>query len=115
MMDSILNTIKQMLGIPIDDTAFDTDIIANINSTLMILNQLGVGPSTVFSIESNSSLWSDFLTDVSTYQAVKTYIFLKVKLFFDPPVTSFVLDSMKSQILELEVRLAMQVPIPPVV
>lgn len=113
MTESILNTIKQMLGIPTTDTAFDTDIIININSAFMVLNQLGVGPDTVYSISNSTPVWSDFLTEVSMYSAVKTYIYLKVKLTFDPPGTSFLLDAIKNQILEYEWRLTAQVPIPP--
>jgi hypothetical protein len=113
MIESILNTIKQLLGIPVADTAFDTDIIVNINSAFMNLQQLGVGPDTVYSIENSTPIWSDFLTDVTMYQAAKTYIYLKVKLVFDPPGTSFHLDAIKSQIAELEWRLAVQVPVPP--
>jgi hypothetical protein len=112
-MESILNTIKQLLGIPIEDNAFDTDIIVNINSVFMNLNQLGIGPATVYFIEDNTQLWSNFLVDEPMYAAVKTYIYLKVKMVFDPPTTSFILDAMGRQIQELEWRLAVQVPIPP--
>lgn len=113
MVDSILDTIKAMLGIPTTDTAFDNDIIVNINSAFMVLNQLGVGPETVYSIENSTPVWSDFLTDPEMYSGAKTYIYLKVKLVFDPPATSFLLDAINNQILELAWRLAVQVPIPP--
>jgi hypothetical protein len=114
MMDSILNTIKKLLGILIDDTAFDQDLLVHINSTFMTLNQLGIGPATVYSIESSTPTWFDFLgTDVAMYSLVKTYMFLKVRMAFDPPGTSFVLESLKSQITEYEWRLSVQVPIPP--
>lgn len=114
MEESILNTIKKMLGIPTTDTAFDTDIITNINSVFMILHQLGVGPeSTPFEIQDDTNTWGDFVTDPIYYSAVKTYIYLKVKLMFDPAGTSFVLDAMHRQIQELEWRLCTQVPIPP--
>lgn len=112
MIDSILNTIKQMLGISLGDTAFDTDVIVNINSALMVLNQLGVGPSTIFQIENASAEWADFLEDPNFYSPVKTYIYLKVKMVFDPPSTSFVLSALMDQIKELEWRLNVQVPIP---
>lgn len=112
-MESILNTIKQLLGIPIEDTAFDTDVIVGINSAFMNLNQLGVGPDTVYSIQDSDQLWSSFLVDEPMYAAVKTYIYLKVKMVFDPPATSFILDAMGRQIQELEWRLSVQVPIPP--
>ena len=114
MLESILDTIKKMLGIPEADTAFDTDIIVNINSAFMVLHQLGVGPeSSPFSIDDNTALWTDFLTDTVFYSAVKTYLYLKVKLVFDPAGTSFLGESIKAQILELEWRLSAQVPIPP--
>lgn len=113
MTNSILDTIKAMLGIPTTDEAFDTDIIININSAFMVLHQLGVGPEDVFSIEDNTVEWDAFLTDVTMYQAVKTYIYLSVKLVFDPPSASFVLEAIKNQKLELEWRLNVQVPIPP--
>lgn len=113
MVESILNTIKRMLGIPDSDTAFDVDIIVNINSAFMVLNQLGVGPTDVYSITDATPVWSDFLTDPTMYSAVKSYIYMKVKVVFDPPGTSFLLESFNKQILELEWRLNVQVPIPP--
>jgi len=113
MTNSILNTIKQMLGIAISDPAFDQDILVHINSVFMTLNQLGIGPETVYSIEDALAIWSDFLVDPTFYPAVKTYIYLKVRLAFDPPGTSFLLDALSKQILELDWRLAVQVPIPP--
>jgi len=119
MTESILNSIKKLLGIPTTDTAFDEDILVNINSTFFVLNQLGVGPDTVYSIDGDTAVWSDFLsTDLAMYQAVKTYIFLKVRLVFDPPGTSFLQDSIQRQIAELEWRLNVQIPIsvePPVI
>jgi hypothetical protein len=114
MVESILDTIKQMLGIPSTDTAFDNDILVNINSAFMVLHQLGVGPElSPYSIEDNTPTWVDFLTDTVYYSVVKTYIYLKVKVVFDPPGTSFLLDAMQRQIQELEWRLSVQVPIPP--
>lgn len=112
MEESILNTIKNMLGIPSTDTAFDTDVLVHINSAFMVLNQLGVGPATVYSIQDDTATWTGFLTDPVMYSAVKTYIYAKVRLVFDPPGTSYHLDSLKNQIAELEWRLAVQVPIP---
>jgi len=114
MVNSILDTIKQMLGIPSTDTAFDTDIIVGINSAFMVLHQLGVGPEAApFEIQNSTPTWTDFLTETVYYNAVKSYIYLKVKLTFDAPGTSFLGDSIKQQIQELEWRLAVQVPIPP--
>jgi hypothetical protein len=113
MTESILNTIKQMLGIAVGDTAFDTDVIVNINSAFMVLNQLGVGTETIFSISDNNTEWVSFLSDPTLYSAVKTYIYLKVKMAFDPPSTSFILSAYSDMIRELEWRLNVQVPIPP--
>ena len=113
MTDNILDTTKHMLGIPSTDTAFDVDILVGINSAFMNLNQVGVGPDATFSIEDNTKTWEDFLEDPTKYQAVKSYIYLKTKLLFDPPASSFVLASMERQIVELEWRLMVQVPIPP--
>ena len=107
-MESILNTIKKMLGITADYTHFDTDIIIHINSALLTLNQLGVGPKQPASISSDSNTWRSVFGDGSDLEAVKTYIYLKVKTVFDPPTSSFVLEAMNRQISELEWRLNTQ-------
>lgn len=106
-MESILISIKKMLGIDEEYTHFDADIIMHINSVLMILNQLGVGPSGGFIIEDETSTWSDFIPDETPVQleAVKSYIYLKVKLLFDPPLSSSVIESYNRQISEFEWRL----------
>lgn len=107
MTDSILNTIKKMLGVDPTYDAFDIDIITHINGAFMALFQLGVGGNTPFSITGANEKWSDFI-DEEKYQLVKTYIYFRVKLAFDPPSSSFVLDSMKEQMREAEWRLNMQ-------
>lgn len=106
-MESILISIKKLLGIPNDYTQFDDDIIMHINSVLLNLTQLGVGPETGFSIEDDSSEWTDFVDIENNAQlhAIKTYIYLKVKLLFDPPLSSSVVDAMNRQIAEFEWRL----------
>lgn len=104
-MESILTTIKKLLGISEEYEHFDSDIIVHINSALMILTQLGVGPANGFSISDEMSLWSDFLGDDPRLEAVKTYIHLKVKLLFDPPTNSAVIESLNKSISELEWRL----------
>ena len=103
-MDSILTSIKKLLGITEEYEHFDPDIIMHINSAFMILNQLGVGPEEGFSIKDKSSTWSGFLSD-SNLEAVKTYVYLKVKLLFDPPLSSAVTESINKSINELEWRL----------
>ena len=105
-MESILTSIKKMLGLAEDFTQFDTDVIIHINSAFTTLTQLGVGPSTGFYIEDSTSIWDDFITDMSKMQAVKTYIFLKVKILFDPgAIGSSTLAAYERQIAELEWRL----------
>lgn len=104
-MDSILTSIKKMLGIAEEYTPFDIDIILHINSVFMILNQLGVGPSSVFRIEDDSATWSDFTEDKLDVEAVKSYIYLKVRLLFDPPSSSAAMESINRLISELEWRL----------
>lgn len=105
MNDSILTSIKKLLGIAEDYTYFDEDIIIHINMAFMVLYQLGVGTSTPFSISDSSSVWSDFLGDSQDLYGVKTYIYLKVRLVFDPPQSSAVMESIKQSIAELEWRL----------
>ena len=104
-MESILTSIKKLLGITEEYTQFDEDIIMHINSVFMILNQLGVGPSEGFMIEDESADWTDFIEDQSKLQAVKTYMHLKVKLLFDPPLSSAVIESTNRMINEFEWRL----------
>lgn len=106
-MDSILTTIKKMLGIDADYDAFDIDIIININSVFMILSQLGVGPNTPIVITGNTEEWSLF-QNVSDMEALKTYTYIKVKLLFDPPDRSNILDSYKELAKEYEWRLRVQ-------
>lgn len=104
-MESILASIKKLLGIDEEYDHFDQDLIMHINSVFMILNQLGVGPAEGFSIQDSKSVWSDFIPDGSNLEAVKTYIYLKVKLMFDPPSSSAVIEAINRTIAELEWRL----------
>lgn len=104
-MDSILTSIKKLLGITEEYEHFDPDIIMHINSAFMILNQLGVGPEEGFAIKDKNSTWDEFLSGGTNLEAVKTYVYLKVKLMFDPPLSSTVIEAIKSQISELEWRL----------
>lgn len=110
MDNSILNCIKKLLGIDAEYDIYDSDIIVYINSVFLTLSQLGVGPTKPFHIEDSSSTWYDFLgEDRYDLEAVKTYIYLKVRLIFDPPSSSFVLDAINSLIKEQEWRLNIQV------
>ena len=104
-MESILTSVKKMLGIPEDYEHFDADIIMHINSVFMILTQLGVGPAEGFTIMDEDATWNDFIQDNKKIQSVKSYIYLKVRLLFDPPLSSAVIDSMTRLINELEWRL----------
>lgn len=107
-MDSILTSIKKLLGINAEYKHFDDDLIIHINSVFMILNQMGVGPSEGFSIRDDSAKWNDFIADSVNIESVKSYIHLKVKMFFDPPTQTAVSQSYTSLISELENRLHME-------
>ena len=109
-MDSILTSIKKLLGLDEFYEHFDADIIMHINSVFMILSQIGVGPVEGFSIVDKNSKWSDFaaVSNVSNIEAVKSYIYLKVRLLFDPPTSGIVMESISSTIKELEYRLNVQ-------
>ena len=97
-MESILTSIKKLLGIDEAYTHFDTDIIMHINSVFMDLVQLGIGPSEGFFINDKNSYWSDFVPDFGKHEAVKSYMYLRVKLLFDPPSSSAVIESYQRQI-----------------
>ena len=105
MIDSILTSIKKLLNISEEDSSFDIDLIIHINSVFSILDQLGVGPDGGFSIEDNTAIWSDYTTDIYQLADIKSYVFLKVKLMFDPPTNSSILQSIERSITELEWRL----------
>ena len=104
-MESILTSIKKLLGISEDYTQFDNDLIMHINTVFLNLAQLGVGPEEGFSIQNENDAWSDFIDNNAQLQAVKSYMYLKVKLLFDPPLSSSVIESMNRMIAELEFRL----------
>lgn len=105
MTDSILNDIKKLLGIDNTYTEFDTDIIIHINSVFMILNQLGVGPESGYRITGSLNTWSEFTDNEYEMESVKSYIYLKVRMMFDPPQSSALMQAMNEQIKELEWRL----------
>lgn len=104
MSDSILNSTKKNLGLTEDYTAFDLDVTMHINSALATLNQLGIGPSEGLAIEDDTTTWDDLFTDVR-FNSAKTYVFLSVRLVFDPPSTSYLIESLRKQKEELEHRL----------
>lgn len=108
-MTSILTSIKQLLGIKEEDTNFDPELVIHINSVLMILNQLGIGPTTGFRILNSAQTWENFIANQIDIESVKSYVYLKVLLLFDPPQNSFLVDSIKEQCKEYEWRLNVQV------
>lgn len=130
MADSILTNIKKIVGITELDTSFDPDIIMHTNTVFSVLTQLGIGPTAGFMIEDATPTWDDFLSirQVGHLNAdgtvsytdeqlaafnkllnmVKTYVYLRVRLLFDPPQTSFVIGSLNEQIKELEVRISIE-------
>lgn len=104
-MDSILTSIKKLLGIAEEHTQFDADLIMHINSVFMILSQLGVGTDGGFSIRDSEAVWSDFIPNGSGLDLVKSYMYQKVKLLFDPPLNSSVIEATNKMISEFEWRL----------
>lgn len=111
-MESILTSIKKLLGITEEYEHFDSDLIMHINSVFMILTQLGVGPSRGFSISDKMATWEDFIPSGANIEAVKSYVYMKVRLLFDPPQSSAVMESMNRMISELEWRLNVEAETP---
>ena len=105
MSDSILNTTKKILGIEADYTAFDEDIMIHINSVFATLNQMGIGPVDGFWIDDASATWDNFTMGDRKLNSVKTYVYLRVRLLFDPPTTSYLIGALKEQVQEFEWRL----------
>ena len=108
-MESILTSIKKLLGIEEDYKQFDTDIIIHINTVLMGLTQIGVGPEEGFAITDEYSTWEDFIGDKPYLNSAKSYMYLRVRTLFDPPLSSAALDSMKKLADEFEWRLQVAV------
>jgi hypothetical protein len=108
METSILTSTKKILGIDQDYTAFDLDIMTHINSVFVTLNQLGIGPAEGFAIEDATQTWGDFIGTDTRLNAVKSYVYLRVRMIFDPPNTSYLMDSLNRQAQEFEWRLSVQ-------
>ncbi len=110
MDESILRNTRKILGIGINDTSFDLDVILHINSAFAILNQMGVGPPAGFSIIDETPVWSDFIygfVEFAPYLAlVKICVYLRVRLAFDPPQIGFLVKALEEQIAEHEKRLS---------
>ena len=115
-MDSILTSIKKLLGITAEYKQFDPDLIIHINSVFLILKQLGIGPEQGFSISGEYETWDQFLPEGSTnFEAVKSYMHIKVKLLFDPPTSSAVMEAMNRMASEYEWRLNIEAESTPVI
>lgn len=110
-MDSILNTIKKLLGVDSSDDSFDIDIIVLINSVIPTLSQIGIGPSKGLMIMSSAEVWSDLIDPASSInlEGVKMYIYLKVKLIFDPPTSTSVMEAFNNSLKELEWRIMLSI------
>lgn len=104
-MESILTTIKSLLGISEDMTVFDTDVLSGINGAFFTLTQLGIGPSEGFLVMDSTTTWSDFCNNFAALGGIKQYVYLKTKLLFDPPEHGYVVSQYESAIKELEWRL----------
>ncbi len=107
-MESILISIKKLLGVAEDDDGFDQELLMHINSTFMILNQLAVGPSNGFLITDSTNTWNQILGARTDLDIIKSYIYLRVRLLFDPPQNSFLVESINRQITEFEWRMNVQ-------
>lgn len=108
MSDSILESTKKVIGLEPENEDFDVDVTMHINSIFSVLGQLGVGPADGFMILDASATWSDFLDDVKLLNMVKTYMYLRVRLLFDPPSTSFTIEAQERQFREFEWRINLQ-------
>lgn len=108
-MESILQTVKKLLGITDEYKVFDTDLMIHINSVLSVLRQIGVGPENGFVITGDSETWNDYLGDDPRLETVKTYVYLKVKTIFDPPTSSIIAEATNRMISELEWRINVDV------
>lgn len=106
-MDSILESIKKLLGIPKEYDAFDVDVIIHINTAFAILNQLGLGPEGGYGIEGYDEIWDDYMTSYNM-SMIKTFIYLKVRLAFDPPSSTALIESMQRTLDELTWRLELE-------
>lgn len=113
-MESILTSIKNLLGIVEEQTDFDMQIIIHINSVLHFLTQIGVGPEEGFSIQDDTAAWTDYIPeDEQKLELVKSYVCMKVRLMFDPPTSAALIENMNKLISELEWRISVSVDPPP--
>lgn len=106
--DSILHDVKQMVGQEWDDTSYDLDIMTHINSVFFTLSQIGVGPADGFSITDATTKWDAYLGTNKNLNAVKSYIYIRVRLLFDPPTNSFLVTNLQEQANQMEWRLQVE-------
>jgi len=106
MENSILNSVKKALGIDASYTAFDVDILMHINSAFAVLNQYGVGPEFGYQVEDADDMWAAFYGTDPRYNLIRTYIFLKVRILFDPPNTAYLVTALNEQLREHEWRIS---------
>lgn len=102
--NSILDSVKKMIGPSVEYTVFDDDLIMHINSVFNVLKQLGVGPEEGYSISSNEDLWTDFMPEGPKLNMIKTYMYAKVRLIFDPPQNGTITQALKDVVSEYEFR-----------
>lgn len=105
-MESILTSVKKQLNIDEFDESYDVDVVTHINTVFVILNGMGVGPTDIFTIEDKTTNWVDFTKGDKKLEQVKTYMYLKVRMVFDPPASSSIIEVMNKAINELEWRLS---------
>lgn len=116
MLESILHTIKKMMGIPPQDEAFDAELLVFINSAISTLHQIGVGPAESVVVVDKETEWTALVADEIILSMAQSYIYLSVRLVFDPPGTSFIIEALKEQMKELAWRLEIQAnPAPEIV
>lgn len=108
MTQSILDSTKKMLGLATDYMVFDLDVITHINTVFSVLTQLGIGPERGFSIEDSSTTWDEYLGGNKLLSTIKSYVYLRVRILFDPPSAGYVLTAIENQIKELEWRINME-------
>jgi hypothetical protein len=110
MEPSILKSTKKVLGVSLEDTSFDLDVLTHINSAFGVLHQLGIGPEGGYGIDSENNVWAEYIQDdpmlLPYLSLIQTCIFLRVRLLFDPPATSYALAAMERQLQEHEWRLS---------
>lgn len=116
MEDSILLSVKKYLGISAEYEVFDQDILMAINGAMMSLQQIGIGPTTGYTVEDETQTWSEFMSSQPNVflQGVRAFVYTKTRLLFDPPATSFGIDALEKQLREYEWRLNVQVDPKPI-